>query len=153
MPSDEFYTRFTTSIPDWALRWLGKWNVPIYRATRGSVMGNVGKAPVLLITTTGRKSGQTRTAPVLYMQDGDRFVVIGSNAGNQKAPAWALNLEANPEAHVNAKGKLGRVRARVAEGEEREELWRRANEQYAGFDDYKTRTARDIRLFVLEPAS
>jgi deazaflavin-dependent oxidoreductase (nitroreductase family) len=152
MVSDRAYSRFTTSIPDWLLRLLGKWNVPIYRLTRGRLMGHVGKAPVLLLTTTGRKSGQQRTAPVLFMADGDRYVVIGSNAGNERSPAWALNLVANPEAEVQVRANRRTVRARVADGEEREDLWRRANEQYAGFDDYKHRTARDIRLFVLEPA-
>ncbi|MFL5780450.1 MAG: nitroreductase/quinone reductase family protein [Thermoleophilaceae bacterium] len=131
---------------------MGKLNVPVYRATRGRLLGKVGRAPVLLLTTTGRKSGQQRTAPVVYLADGDRQVVIGSNAGNARMPAWALNLLAKPEAEVEVYGKRGRVRARVAEGQERADLWRRMNEQYAGFDDYKTRTTRDIRVFVLEPA-
>jgi deazaflavin-dependent oxidoreductase (nitroreductase family) len=131
---------------------MGKFNVPVYRATRGRLLGKVGRAPVLLLTTTGRKSGQKRTAPVVYLADGDRQVVIGSNAGNARMPAWALNLLAKPEAEVEVYGKHGRVRARVAEGEERADLWRRMNEQYAGFDDYKSRTTRDIRVFVLEPA-
>jgi deazaflavin-dependent oxidoreductase (nitroreductase family) len=152
MISDRAYSRFTTTIPDWMLRLLGKWNVPIYRATRGRLLGHVGKSPVLLLTTTGRKSGQPRTAPVLYMADGDRLVVIGSNAGNVKPPAWALNLVAKPDALVEVGADRRRVRARVAEGDEREDLWRRANEQYEGFDDYKQRTERDVRLFVLEPA-
>ena len=131
---------------------MGKFNVPVYRATRGRLLGKVGRAPVLLLTTTGRKSGQKRTAPVVYLADGDRQVVIGSNAGNARMPAWALNLLATPEAEVEVYGKRGRVRARVAEGEERADLWRRMNEQYAGFDDYEARTTRDIRVFVLEPA-
>ena len=151
-PSDAFLSRFSMALPDWGLRLIGKWNVPIYRATRGRVLGHIGRAPVLLLTTTGRKSGQQRTAPVVYLQDGERFVVIGSNAGNAKTPAWALNLLANPEAEVNAFGKLKRVRARVAQGEERDDLWRRSNEQYAGFDDYRGKTKRDINVFVLEPA-
>jgi len=138
------------SLPDWALRRIGKLNVPIYRLTRGRVMGRVGRTPVLLITTTGRKSGEPRTAPVLYLADGGRLLVIGSNAGNDRAPAWALNLLANPEAAVEVRAERRDVRARVAEGEEREELWRKMNEQYAGFDDYRNKTARDIRLFVLE---
>src|SRR3954447_18531560 len=100
MPSDRAFSRFSMSLPDWALRRAGKWNVPLYRATRGRIGGRVGRAPVLLLTTTGRKSGAQRTAPVLYMRDGERLVVIGSNAGNVRAPAWALNLKATPEASV-----------------------------------------------------
>jgi deazaflavin-dependent oxidoreductase (nitroreductase family) len=78
--------------------------------------------------------------------------VIGSNAGNDRAPAWSLNLRENPDAEVQVRGERRRVRAHIAEGEERAELWRRVNEQYGGFDDYSARTARDISVFVLEPA-
>lgn len=151
MPSDRAFSRFSMSLPAWALRWTGKANVPLYRLTRGRVGGKVGRAPVLLLTTTGRKSGVERTAPVLYMRDGDRLVVIGSNAGNVKAPAWALNLKAKGDATVEVGASKGQVRARVAEGDERADLWRRMNEQYGGFEDYRTRTARDIAVFVLEP--
>ena len=129
----------------------GKLNVPVYRATRGKLFGRIGRAPVLLLTTTGRRSGMQRTAPVLYLADGERLVVIGSNAGNERAPAWALNLAAQPDAEVEVGAQRRSVRARIAEGEERDELWRRMNEQYGGFDDYRTRTARQINLFVLEP--
>jgi F420H(2)-dependent quinone reductase len=131
---------------------MGKLNVPVYRATRGRLMGRVGRAPVLLLTTTGRRSGEPRTAPVVYLADGERYVVIGSNAGNTRTPAWALNLRANPDAKVEVRGDRLPVRARVADGEERAGLWRRMNEQYAGFDDYRVRTTRDISVFVLEPS-
>jgi F420H(2)-dependent quinone reductase len=151
VPSDRFWTRVSTGLGTRGLRGLGKLNVPIYRLTRGRVMGKIGRAPVLLLTTTGRRSGQERTAPVLYLPDGERLVVIGSNAGNTRPPAWALNLRANPDADVEVRGDRRRVHARVAEGEERADLWRRMNEQYGGFDDYESRTSRDIALFVLEP--
>jgi deazaflavin-dependent oxidoreductase (nitroreductase family) len=134
-----------------ALRWAGKLNVPIYRLSGGRLMGKIGRAPVLLLTTTGRKSGQQRTAPVVYLADGERLSVIGSNAGNARTPAWSLNLEANPDAEVEVGPERRQVRARIAEGEERADLWRRHNEQYAGFDDYEARTDRDIAVFVLEP--
>lgn len=152
MPGDGLYSRFSMAIPDWGLRLIGKYNVPLYRATRGKIGGRVGRAPVLLLTTKGRKSGQLRTAPVLYRAaDDDRLVVIGSNAGNAKSPAWALNLVANPDAEVQVGPQRRKVRARVAEGQERDDLWRHMTDQYSGFDDYRGRTARDIRLFVLEP--
>jgi deazaflavin-dependent oxidoreductase (nitroreductase family) len=152
MPSDRFYSRFSMSLGATGLRWAGKMNVPVYRASGGRLMGRVGRAPVLLLTTTGRRSGQKRTAPVVYLADGERMIVIGSNAGNHRVPAWSLNLKAEPAAEVEVGRRRIAVRARVAEGEERAELWRKANEQYAGFDDYETRTSRDIALFVLEPA-
>jgi deazaflavin-dependent oxidoreductase (nitroreductase family) len=134
-----------------ALRWAGKLNVPIYRLSGGRLAGKIGRAPVLLLTTTGRKSGQRRTAPVVYLADGERLSVIGSNAGNARTPAWSLNLKANPEAEVEVGRDRRAVRARVADGTERTELWRKHNAQYAGFDDYEARTDRDIAVFVLEP--
>jgi len=139
------------AMPASALRALGKLNVPVYRLTRGRMLGKIGRAPVLLLTTTGRRSGAARTAPVVYLQDGERLIVIGSNAGNSNTPAWSLNLQAHPDAAVEIKGRRRSVRARVAEGEERAQLWRAMNAQYAGFDDYEERTTRDIALFVLEP--
>lgn len=138
-------------MPAGALRALGKLNVPVYRLTRGRLLSKVGRAPVLLLTSTGRRSGQSRTAPVLYLADGERLIVIGSNAGNERAPAWSYNLKANPDAEVQVRGERRRVRARVAEGEERAELWRRMNEQYAGFARYEENTSREIAVFVLEP--
>jgi deazaflavin-dependent oxidoreductase (nitroreductase family) len=151
MPSDHFWARFSSSMPASVLRFSGKMNVPLYRLSRGRIGGRVGRAPVLLLTTTGRKSGQQRTAPVLYMADGERLVVIGSNAGNVRAPAWALNLRANPDAEVEVRADRRQVRARVTEGEERADLWRRMNDHYGGFEDYKGRTSRDIAVFVLDP--
>lgn len=139
------------SIPAAALRAGGKLNVPLYRASRGRLFGRIGRAPVLLLTTIGRRSGKTRTSPVLYLADGQRLIVIGSNAGNERTPAWALNLRANPHADVEVRGERRHVSARVAEGDERDQLWQRMNEQYAGFDDYRVRTSREIALFVLEP--
>ncbi len=138
-------------MPAGALRAFGKLNVPIYRLTRGRMMNKVGRAPVLLLTSTGRRSGQPRTAPVLYLADGERLIVIGSNAGNDRAPAWSHNLKAHPDAEVQIRGGRQSVRARVAEGEERAELWRRMNEQYAGFAQYDENTSREIAVFVLEP--
>lgn len=151
MPSDRFYSRFSMAIPPGALRLGGKLNVPLYRATRGRLFGRIGRAPVLLLTTTGRRSGKERTAPVLYLAEGEQLVVIGSNAGNERAPAWMLNLKANPEAEVQVRGRNRKVRARFAVGDERDQLWRRMNEQYGGFDEYAGRTGRHIELAVLEP--
>jgi deazaflavin-dependent oxidoreductase (nitroreductase family) len=150
VPSDQAYSRFSMSIPAAALRLGGKLNVPVYRATRGRLFGRIGRAPVLLLTTTGRRSGRERTAPVLYLADGARLVVIGSNAGNERAPAWAFNLKAHPDAAVQVGGARRKVRARVADGAERDDLWRRMNDQYGGFDEYRARTGREIDLFVLE---
>jgi deazaflavin-dependent oxidoreductase (nitroreductase family) len=153
MPSDRFYSRLSHSLGARGLRWVGKLNVPLYRASGGRIGGKVGKGPVLLLTTTGRKSGEKRTAPVLYLEDDGRLSVIDTNAGNTRIPAWSLNLDANPEAEVQVRGRKIAVRARAAEGEERAELWRKHNQQYAGFDDYKEILPEDrpITVYVLEP--
>lgn len=151
MPSgDKFYSRMSQAMGARGLRWTGKLNIPLYRLSGGRIGGRINQAPVLLLTTTGRKSGQSRTAPVVYLADGEALVVIGSNAGHSRTPAWSLNLKANPDAEVEVGRERHLVRARVAEGEERTELWRKHNEQYSGFDEYEARTGRDIALFVLE---
>jgi F420H(2)-dependent quinone reductase len=152
MPSgDKLYSRASQAMGASGLRWIGKFNVPLYRLSGGRVGGRINKAPVLLLTTTGRKSGQRRTAPVVYLADGENVVVIGSNAGHSRTPAWSLNLKANPKAEIEIGRERRPVCARVTEGEERAELWRKHNEQYSGFDEYEARTDRDIALFVLEP--
>jgi F420H(2)-dependent quinone reductase len=148
---DKFYSRASQLMGATGLRWTGKLNIPLYRLSGGRIGGRINQAPVLLLTTTGRKSGLPRTAPVVYLADGESMIVIGSNAGHNRTPAWSLNLQANPDAEIEVGRERRLVRARVADGEERTELWRKHNEQYSGFDEYEARTDRDIALFVLEP--
>ncbi|HVY78341.1 MAG TPA: nitroreductase/quinone reductase family protein [Solirubrobacterales bacterium] len=148
---DSTIAKLSNSLGARGLRWTGKLNVPLYRLSGGLIGGKVGQGPVLLLTTTGRKSGQQRTAPVLYLADGENVVVINTNAGNAKVPAWSLNLKANPEAEVQRGRKRYPVRARVAEGEERERLWRAHSEQYAGWDYYQAKLDRTASVIVLEP--
>jgi deazaflavin-dependent oxidoreductase (nitroreductase family) len=150
-PGDRFYSRFSHRLGATGLRWAGKLNVPLYRLSGGRVGGRVNHAPVLLLTTTGRRSGQQRTAPVVYLEDAGRFVVINTNAGNARVPAWSLNLKENPDAEVEVGRRRVPVRARIAEGEERADLWRRHNLQYSGFDEYADELDRRPSVFVLEP--
>jgi deazaflavin-dependent oxidoreductase (nitroreductase family) len=151
VPSDKVYARISMALGATGLRWVGKLNRPLYRLSGGRLGGKVGKAPVLLLTTTGRKSGQKRTAPVVYLQDGENMVVINTNAGNERIPAWSLNLKANPDAEVEVGRKRLAVRARISEGEERTELWDRHMRQYSGWEDYEARLSREISVIVLEP--
>jgi deazaflavin-dependent oxidoreductase (nitroreductase family) len=87
----------------------------------------------------------------LYLEDGENIVLIGSNAGNEQPPAWALNLVANSDATVQIGRDVREVRARLADGQERDRLWQRMNRHYEGFDDYRVRTTREIKVLVLEP--
>ncbi|GAA1961950.1 nitroreductase/quinone reductase family protein [Catenulispora subtropica] len=123
------------------------------RATGGRVFILTGTGrPTLLLTTTGRKSGQERTVPLLYAERGGGYVVVGSNWGQHHHPAWALNLLADPRATVTIRGKAKPVRARVLEGDERERAWTTVTKLWPGYDDYAERAGRDVNVFVLEPA-
>jgi deazaflavin-dependent oxidoreductase (nitroreductase family) len=131
-------------------RILGGLHVGVYRLTGGKVGGKIGKAPVLLLTTTGRKSGRPRTTPLLYAPAGDGYAVIASKGGAPQHPLWYLNLQANPCAEVTVGGKTRQLHARDAEGEERERLWRALTDMYSGYDTY-AQTSRRIPVVVLEP--
>jgi deazaflavin-dependent oxidoreductase (nitroreductase family) len=122
----------------------------VYRRTRGRLGARFGKSPVLLLTTTGRTSGQPRTKPLIYVTDGpDRWVVAASNAGQDHHPGWFHNLQASPEAEVEVGGSVVPVTARVAEGEERAALWPRLVGVFSWFDDYAKKTDRPIPVVVL----
>lgn len=123
----------------------------IYRLTGGRLLGRISGVPVLLLTTKGRKSGEARTRPLLYLADGDAFVVAASFAGEPRHPAWWLNLLADPNASVQVGSCVVEVRAREAEGEERERLWRAIVARDASFAEYERRTTRRIPVVVLEP--
>lgn len=151
MPSDLAWARFSNSLGAQGLRWVGKLNVPVYRLSGGRVGGRVGKAPVLLLTTTGCRSGERRTCPVVYLAQGPNVVLIDTNAGNERLPAWSRNLSACPEAEVEVGRQRRAVQARRAVGEERAELWRAHNAQFAGFDDYDGKLSREPSVWVLEP--
>ena len=121
----------------------------LYRATDGFIGASIG-APMLLLTTVGRKSGRTRTTPLLYLEKGSNWVIVGSNAGDDRHPAWWLNLQANPVATIQIRGARMRVRARKASGQEKSDLWPRFVNLHSGYQTYQHRTKRDIPLVILE---
>ncbi|MEG3634931.1 nitroreductase family deazaflavin-dependent oxidoreductase [Micromonospora palythoicola] len=139
-------------------RWFGatvRLLVPVDRAvgrlTRGRVVA-LGLVPSLVITTTGRRSGRPRSNPLLYVPDGDGYVVVGSNWGQTHQPAWSLNLLAEPRAEVDVKGRRIPVRAEVATGAERDRLWRLLVDQWPAYETYVARAGgRQIRIFRLVP--
>jgi len=122
----------------------------IYRRTKGRRAGSVRGTPVLLLTTTGRKSGERRTRPVGYLPDGDRFLVYGSNGGSDHLPAWSLNLRAHPDATVEVGARTFSVTASEITGEEYETAWDRYVTANPGFAGYRTKTTRHLPIFILE---
>ncbi|HLM74956.1 MAG TPA: nitroreductase family deazaflavin-dependent oxidoreductase [Polyangiaceae bacterium] len=132
---------------------FGDAHVRRYRETGGEV-GHIWRegSTILLLTTTGRKTGEKRTVPLIYAADGDRFVIIASKGGAPEDPGWYQNIEKTPEVELQVKDEVFRARARKAEGEERERLWRKANEVWPHYDEYATRTTREIPVIVLERA-
>jgi F420H(2)-dependent quinone reductase len=123
-----------------------------YKASGGRLGGTAYGVPVALVESVGRKSGKRRTHPLLCREDGENLVIIASKGGVNKHPAWYLNLKAQPETNAWWKGKKRRVRAREAEGEERERLWKLMADGYPTYEDYQRRTDRQIPVVVLEPA-
>ena len=120
-----------------------------FRANQGKVSGQLANIPLLLLTTTGAKSGRTITKPLAYTRDGDRLVVIASFAGAPKNPPWYHNLVANPEATVELGSERFRVRAAVTAGEERQRLFNRQAAQMPIFAEYQQKTTRQIPVLVL----
>jgi proline iminopeptidase len=105
---------------------------------------------ILLLTTTGRNTGRETTAPLIYGMDGDNPVVVASKGGAPSHPGWYRNLAKNPDVGVQILGDRFRARARAAEGEERERLWRMMTEIWPDYDEYQRKTDREIPVVVLE---
>jgi len=124
----------------------------LYRAS-GGLLGHstVGGFRFLLLGCIGQKTGRERQIPLLYVKDGERFVVVASNAGDARAPAWWTNLLAKPDAWVQAGRERVAVRAREATPEESEALWPRLLESYRSYESYRERAGRQIPIVLLEP--
>jgi deazaflavin-dependent oxidoreductase (nitroreductase family) len=115
-------------------------------------VGGPGVLATLLLTTKGRKTGAPRSLPLIYGEHGDSYVIVASKGGMPKHPVWFLNLQANPECELMVGARPVRARARVAEGEERERLWRQMAAIYPPYDAYqKSAGKRTIPVVVLDP--
>jgi deazaflavin-dependent oxidoreductase (nitroreductase family) len=132
--------------------WWTRVHAELYRRSGGRVLSRWFGGPVMVLETVGRRSGQLRRTPVIRVEHDDGFIVVPSNAGSDRTPAWWLNLQAAGEGWVVHGRRRRRVRPRVAEGTEREELWRRFAAVYPGVDDYRGFTDREWPVVVLEPA-
>jgi deazaflavin-dependent oxidoreductase (nitroreductase family) len=125
----------------------------LYRLTGGIIGHRSLAGPMLLLTTVGRKSGQRRTTPLLYMADGPRFVVVGSNGGRPSAPAWVLNVMATPAVDLQVGRRKLHAEARLLAGEERAAMWPRLLTHYPSWGAYQELTERQIRVVSFSPVT
>jgi len=130
---------------------FGDEHVRRYRETGGEV-GHIWRrgSKTLLLTTKGRKTGEPRTTPLIYENADDKYVIVASKGGAPEHPGWYRNLSNDPEVELQVKDEVFPARARTAEGEEREQLWKLAAQQWPDYDAYQTRTDREIPVVVLE---
>ncbi len=130
---------------------FGEEHIKRYRETGGEV-GHIWKegSTVLLLTTTGRKSGEPRTTPLIYAEDDGRYVIVASKGGAPEDPGWYENLTKTPEVELQVLDEVFPAQARTASGEERERLWAKANEVWPHYAEYQTKTDREIPVVVLE---
>jgi deazaflavin-dependent oxidoreductase (nitroreductase family) len=131
---------------------LGEDHVRAYRESDGEEGYVWNGAPTLLLTTTGRKTGEARTTPLIFGRDGDDYLVVASVGGMPRHPAWYLNLQANPAASIQVKGEHLEVTARTASEQDKPRLWAIVNDVWPNYDVYQARTDRVIPVVVLTPA-
>ncbi len=123
----------------------------LYNVSGGRIGGKMGKVPVLLLTTTGRKSGKQRTLPLIYIMDDSAYVITASAGGADKHPGWFFNIRSNPQATIQVKDAHIKVKAEVAGQEKKSELWARLVEVAPNFAGYEKRTSREIPMVILHP--
>ncbi len=133
------------------MKTIGRIHRALYRLTAGALGSKLAGKPMLLLTTIGRKTGKSRTTPLQYLEDGENLVIVASNGGNPRHPAWWFNLERNPEAEAQVGKVTRRVRAETASEEERSRLWPLLVETYPGYEEYQKGTERTIPVVILRP--
>jgi deazaflavin-dependent oxidoreductase (nitroreductase family) len=131
---------------------FGQEHVERYRATGGEEGHEWRGTQTLLLTTTGRRSGEPRTTPLIYGRHGDDYLLVASKGGSDTPPSWYVNLQADPAVEVQVKDKRFAANARDATPEEKPELWRTMTAEWPAYDDYQESTERQIPVVVLEPA-
>jgi deazaflavin-dependent oxidoreductase (nitroreductase family) len=136
---------------DFFIKWMARGNTLVYKLSGGKIGGTLGRAPVALLTTIGRKTGEPRVSPLIYLRDGDRIILVASRGGSDKHPMWYLNLRVNPTVQVQIKGQVLALTARVATEDEREQYWPQLTAMYPNFDHYRSWTDRIIPIVVCEP--
>ncbi|OBH07668.1 MULTISPECIES: nitroreductase family deazaflavin-dependent oxidoreductase [unclassified Mycobacterium] len=133
------------------MKWMSRGNAWIYKRSNGKLGGTFQKSPVALLTTTGRKTGEPRVSPLLYLRERDRVILVASRGGSDKHPMWYLNLKAEPKVSVQIKDEVLQLQARDATAEERAEYWPKLVDMYPSFDDYQSWTDRTIPIVICDP--
>ena len=133
------------------IKFASKANTGLYRRSGGRFGAKLAGAPVCLLTTIGRKSGEPRTMPLLYLRDGDDIVIVASKGGFSSHPQWYLNLLANPDVTIEIGKQKLPMTAVVADSATKAALWPRLVAMYADYDSYQERTERDIPVIVCSP--
>jgi deazaflavin-dependent oxidoreductase (nitroreductase family) len=126
-------------------------HVWLYQTTGGRIGHYLGNVPVLLLTTTGRKTGKQHITPLTYATDGENIILIASNGGSLNHPSWWLNLQAHPETMIQVGNKKLQLKASEAPDEDRSRLWKKAEQIYPGYARYQQKTPRKIPVVVLSP--
>ncbi len=136
--------------PRWVLKLFTRINVIVYRLSGGRLMNRLAGMPIVLVEMTGAKSGKQRTIPLMYVPNGDGFLLVASQGGAPRHPVWYHNLVAHPDVSITFEGHARSMRVRVATGEEKATLWPVCCEYYPSYQAYQDRTDRDIPVFICE---
>jgi deazaflavin-dependent oxidoreductase (nitroreductase family) len=138
--------------PRWVLKAMTRTHLFLHRLTGGRMFNTLQGDEVCFVTMTGAKSGRTLTFPLMYVPYQEGVLLVASQGGAPKNPVWYNNLVKHPDISVSHRGKRMKLRARLASAEEKSALWPICDDHYAPFAEYRARTARDIPMFVCEPA-
>lgn len=133
------------------IKWFTQLNAFIIRITNGKLGSQLGTQSILILHTTGRKSGEPRATPIAYFEYQGRYLIVGSNWGRRKQADWLLNLRAQPKALIDVRGRSFAVQSREASGDEYTRLWKYVTEQHPPYTKYQQMTARRIPIVILEP--
>ena len=138
--------QYIPSPSDWAAE-----QVEAYERTDGQEKGDLKGVPVIILTTTGRRTGAIRKSPLMRVKDGDKYAVVASKGGAPENPVWYLNIKDNPTVQLQDGAEKKTYRAHVAAGSEREEWWGKASAVWPDYNEYQKKTSREIPLLVLTP--
>jgi deazaflavin-dependent oxidoreductase (nitroreductase family) len=128
-----------------------KFQIAVFRRTNGNSMATLNGMPILLLNTVGRKSKKKRTTPVMYIRDGENYVITASNSGNENAPGWFYNLQSTPRVTIEVPGNQLQVISSLISPEEKHRLWAQLIDRAPFFDGYRKKTTREIPMILLQP--